>query len=147
MKECLNCKKEYEPKRDTSKFCSVSCRVLYNRGKPKQQKVNPIDQMIVIRDEMVDTMFKIRALVENAPVGSFNGPRLSEPFNGDDPLHPGNKKPALGYNELRELIEAATSSTELHKAWKEVEKNKELAGWQTRELGKLKEHQRTKIDF
>lgn len=54
---------------------------------------------------------------------------------------------ALGYNELQALIEGATSATEIHKAWKQVEKNKELAGWHLRELEKLKEYQRTKIQF
>lgn len=36
MKECLHCKKEYEPKRAHSKFCSTSCRVMYNRNHPKE---------------------------------------------------------------------------------------------------------------
>ena|SRR5690349_4426604 len=53
----------------------------------------------------------------------------------------------LSYNELREVIEAATSSMQLQAAWKQVEKNKELAGWQIKILNQLKENQRTKIDF
>jgi hypothetical protein len=32
-------------------------------------------------------------------------------------------------------------------AWKKVEKNKSLAGWQHRQLNNLKELQRTKLDF
>jgi len=36
MKECLHCKKQYEPKRAHSKFCSTSCRVMYNRNHPKE---------------------------------------------------------------------------------------------------------------
>ena len=40
MKECLNekCKKEFENKKDTAKFCSTSCRVIWhrkNKGNPK----------------------------------------------------------------------------------------------------------------
>jgi hypothetical protein len=57
------------------------------------------------------------------------------------------KESVLSYNELQALIESATSATELHKAWKQVEKNKELAGWHLKELEKLKEYQRTKIVF
>lgn len=53
----------------------------------------------------------------------------------------------ISYNELRDLIELATSSMQLHAAWKQVEKNKELANWQVKELGKLKDYQQTKIDF
>ena len=41
MKECAWCKKEYEAKRETSKFCSDSCRVMQyrnnNKGKPKKE--------------------------------------------------------------------------------------------------------------
>src|SRR5688572_18658331 len=34
----------------------------------------------------------------------------------------GRSDEPLGYNELRDAISATTSSTELHKAWKQVEK-------------------------
>ena len=35
MKECLNCKKEFEPKKRHGKFCCANCRVAYNRKHPK----------------------------------------------------------------------------------------------------------------
>lgn len=59
----------------------------------------------------------------------------------------GQPNDLLSYNELRDAISVATSSTELHKAWKQVEKNKELASWQVKVLSQLKEDQRSKIDF
>ena len=39
MNKCLNesCKKEYESKRLTSKFCSISCRVIHHRKVGKQK--------------------------------------------------------------------------------------------------------------
>ena len=39
MNKCLNesCKKEYESKRLTSKFCSTSCRVIHHRKVGKQK--------------------------------------------------------------------------------------------------------------
>lgn len=39
MKECLWCKEQYENKRESSKFCSTSCRVMWNKkyGKKKGQ--------------------------------------------------------------------------------------------------------------
>lgn len=91
-----------------------------------------------------ETLLKIKQLVANTP---YNSPKLPVDFVGDEPLHSANTRPVLSYNELRDLIQAATSSVELHKAWKEVEKNKELASWQLKELGKLKDYQQTKIDF
>lgn len=38
MKQCLNCKNFFEEKKETAKYCSVSCRVAWNRknkDKPK----------------------------------------------------------------------------------------------------------------
>lgn len=135
MKECLNCKKEYDSKRDTSKFCSTSCRVRwYQRHSRGKSKVTPMD-MQELYNAVLNAVNGINA--RNGQPPAFAGVFVPEKAN----------ESALSYNELRGVIEAATSSSELHKAWKEVEKNKELAGWQTRELGKLKEHQRTKIDF
>lgn len=37
--KCLNCSKEFHPKKETRKYCSDSCRVMYNR---KHGKKNPI---------------------------------------------------------------------------------------------------------
>lgn len=34
MNNCLNCGKEYAPKRVTSKYCSDACKVAFNRNKP-----------------------------------------------------------------------------------------------------------------
>ena len=62
-----------------------------------------------------------------------------------DPFPEGRAE--LGYNDLVTIICAATSAAELHSAWKLVEKAKGLAAWHLRELTKLKELQRTKIDF
>ena len=39
MKNCLNCTEEFEEKRETAKFCSTSCRVMYNRKHGKNGKI------------------------------------------------------------------------------------------------------------
>lgn len=39
MKECLHCKEKFQEKRDTAKFCSTSCRVMYSR-KNKKPKIS-----------------------------------------------------------------------------------------------------------
>lgn len=133
MKECLNCTKAYSAKRASSKFCSVNCRVLYHQ-KHGKSKIKPAD---------LQAMFSAVLTAVNS-INARNGqsPATVAAFVPEKP-----KEIVLTYNELQELIGYATSSTELHKAWKEVERNKELVGWQVRELGKLKELQRTKIDF
>jgi hypothetical protein len=133
MKECLNCKKTYNAKRASSKFCSVNCRVLYHQ-KHGKAKIKTAD---------LQEMFNAVLTAVNS-INAKNGqpPASVTAFIPEKP-----KDSVLSYNELRALIEAATSSMELHKAWKEVEKNKELVGWQIKILNQLKENQRTKIDF
>jgi hypothetical protein len=144
MVECLNCKIQFQEKRSTAKFCSNKCRAAFSRKKKEVGQESIFSKMVAFQDELSGTLLKIKQLVANTP---YDAPKLPKNFIGDEPLHPANLNPVLSYNELRGLIEAATSGTELHKAWKEVEKNKELVSWQLRELGKLKELQRTKIDF
>jgi hypothetical protein len=48
MKQCLQCKKEFQSKKDTAKYCSVSCRVMWNRknGKKKQAEKNAFDKIL-----------------------------------------------------------------------------------------------------
>lgn len=133
MKECLNCTKPYNAKRASSKFCSVNCRVLYHQ-KHGKAKIKPVD---------LQAMFNAVLTAVNG-INARNGqPPASAAVFAPEKL----REAALSYNELRGLVEGATSSTDLHKAWKEVEKNKELAGWQIKTLNELKETQRTKIDF
>lgn len=103
-----------------------------------------LSKVLLVQEELTETLLKIKQLVANTP---YNAPRLPDNFIGDEPLHPMNLKPVLSYNELMGLIQEATSSTELHKAWKEVERNKELASWHLKKLNEEKELQRTKIDF
>ena len=140
MKECLNCKKQYNAKRASSKFCSVNCRVLYHQ-KHGKAKIKTVDLQVMF-NAVLNAVNNIN--LKNGHPEAITAP-ISAESNQPERLE-GGRQP-LGYNELRELIEKATSSTELHKAWKEVEKNKSLVGWQIKILGQLKENQRTKIDF
>lgn len=36
MRQCLNCKKDFEYKREAAKFCSNKCRAAYNRAHPQE---------------------------------------------------------------------------------------------------------------
>jgi hypothetical protein len=135
MKECLWCKEQYEHKKESSKFCSTSCRVMWNRKYGKKKGQLEVNELQDLYNSILTAVNSINAKNGQPPaIASVFVPEVS-------------KEAVLGYNELRELIEAATSSSELHKAWKQVEKNKELVGWQIKILSQLKENQRTKIDF
>lgn len=67
MKECLWCKKEYEPKKETSKFCSTSCRVMWNRkyGKKKNQVTS--DQLQELYNSVLAAVNAINALNDQPP--------------------------------------------------------------------------------
>lgn len=58
MKNCLNCNKEYEDKRPSSRFCSDNCRVLNykkNKGLPKKNKgLSLEDKIDFIFNKMIE---------------------------------------------------------------------------------------------
>jgi predicted nucleic acid-binding Zn ribbon protein len=50
MKECLKCKKQFESKTGKAKFCSTSCRVMYNRKQPKKNVVTHFHLMALYNE-------------------------------------------------------------------------------------------------
>ncbi len=135
MKECLWCKEEYEAKKDTSKFCSTSCRVMWNRKYGKKKGQVGVNEL----QELYDSIL--------AAVNSINAQNGQPPALAAVIITETKKEAVLGFNELRALIESTTSEAQLQNAWEEVEKNKDLGGWQIKILKQLKEHQQTKLDF
>jgi hypothetical protein len=51
MIKCLYCEEEFEPKRETAKYCSDSCRVMYNRKYGKKNVVTKF-QMQTLYNEI-----------------------------------------------------------------------------------------------
>jgi len=81
MRECLECKKEYENQRETSKFCSTKCRVKHNR---KSQKTKSKIQMDVLYNailDMVTNMPKNTPMSEMASKAVYNHP-IYKPASG-----------------------------------------------------------------
>jgi hypothetical protein len=55
--KCLNCKKEFEPKRITAKFCKDSCRVRYFQKFGKKEKgLTAKQQLNVIYNKILDVL-------------------------------------------------------------------------------------------
>lgn len=82
MKECLWCKKEYSPKRDTSKFCSTSCRVMHHHKFGKKDKVTSV-QMQVLYNAI---MGKLGGINYAEPQKSYDAPKFPSNFKEDEPL-------------------------------------------------------------
>lgn len=123
---CLHCNKwikQPEGKREKL-FCNNTCRSNYWYSKNKKGK------------SLINQSSKIHI-----------PPKLPSTFEKDEPLSFEKLKSEISYNEAQSLITNATSSFELQNAWQQINTKKDWPSWQMRELTKLKENQRTKIDF
>ncbi len=61
MRECLKCKKDISGKHESAKFCSTSCRVMWNRN-PKNKKekgLTELQQMKVMYNALMEKIDKI----------------------------------------------------------------------------------------
>lgn len=59
MKECLKCKKDISGKHESAKFCSTSCRVMWNRkNKNKVEKI----KASVIHNEIMGALSEMKEL-------------------------------------------------------------------------------------
>lgn len=59
MKECLYCKKEFEPITERRKFCKDSCRVMYNRKYGKKDEIKPF-QMKALYNELMEAISELK---------------------------------------------------------------------------------------
>ena len=72
MKECLHCKKQFQEKKDTAKYCSDSCRVMFNRNKPKVKKEGITElKMEVLYNAMLDWVSKVNFVPPT--IDAYNG--------------------------------------------------------------------------
>lgn len=55
MKECLWCKKEFQEKKPTAKYCSTSCRVMFNKKHGKKNELKPF-QMQVLYNQIMEAV-------------------------------------------------------------------------------------------
>jgi hypothetical protein len=58
MKECLQCKKEFDAKRDSAKYCSDNCRVKWNRKNAVKKDISPV-QLQVLYNSLLEMVGKI----------------------------------------------------------------------------------------
>jgi hypothetical protein len=134
MKQCLNCNKEYEAKREASKFCSTSCRVMWNRAQPKGK--NKVTQM-----DMQELYNAVLGAINS--INTKNGQPEAVAFVFEQR---GRELPIMTYDNAKVMIGVCTSAVQLEDAWRQILKQ-EWAGWQKRELERLKELQQTKLEF
>lgn len=61
MKECLWCKKEFQEKKETARYCSTSCRVMFNRKFPKKKDDISKTQLQVIYNAILEKVGELKA--------------------------------------------------------------------------------------
>jgi len=145
MKECLHCKGQFEEKRESAKFCSTSCRVMFNRknkGKSKLVFKSPSEVM----DKLAALDLKIDKILYQTPTPeSYDGKKMN-PVN-DEPLSFSKLKaeiqPQDKYGEYAAAIQNAQDMDELEAVgrrikasgllWKEKQ-NLQLLGQQIAKL-------------
>jgi len=118
MKECLNCKNQYQERRSTSKFCSNKCRAAFARKNEKYGQESLLSKVLLVQEELTDTLLKIKQLVANTP---YNAPKLPVDFVGDEPLHPANTRPILIHNTPAKI---PASNEVIQKQIDEIKKEK-----------------------
>lgn len=61
MRECLKCKKDISDKHEKAKFCSTSCRVMWNRNpaNKKQKGLTELQQVKVLCTAIMDRIDKM----------------------------------------------------------------------------------------
>lgn len=57
MKQCLNCEKQFNEKKETAKYCSTSCRVMWNRkNKDKPKTLNAEQRLTIIYNKIMEAI-------------------------------------------------------------------------------------------
>jgi hypothetical protein len=74
VKKCLKCNKNFEAKKETAKYCSVSCRVMFNRKVDKNEKVEKEKSLLM------QTQVLLNSVVEM--VGKINYGVVPTSFDG-----------------------------------------------------------------
>jgi len=97
MKECLHCKKPFQQKRENAKFCSTSCRVMWNRknGNKTKDVIQPF-QMQVLYNSLLDAINKLGTNNQLPPV-------IGAVITETKPLVSNNKSFQQYMNEISDL--------------------------------------------
>jgi len=123
MKGCLHCKKEFEAKKETAKFCSTSCRVMWNRknGNKTKDAIQPF-QMQVLYNSLLEMIDKVGKNNQLPPViGTIIAQKSELPVSGKTFQQYMNEIADLEYEQ-----EFKDKATEIQSATNLSQKQKDL---------------------
>jgi hypothetical protein len=113
MKQCLECEKPFEAKRESAKFCSVNCRVKWNRKNGNKTPVKPI-QVQVLYNAMMDMVSNFK-FTPTTP-SSYDAPKIpivNDEYGQFSPPKPLKRRSYESYREGKRECETAEQWEEL----------------------------------
>jgi hypothetical protein len=98
----LHCNKEFEEQKDTAKYCSTSCRVMFNRNKPKKDKtISTETKLEVLYNSILEMVGKISDLPKDYQSITHVGVMKS---NGEvEPMFPIKQKLRRSFENYQQL--------------------------------------------
>ncbi len=102
MKQCLHCKKDFEEKRETAKYCSTSCRVMFNRNKPKEKKVFTTESKLEV---LCNTVMDMLTNIKFSPTAnsSFDGKNTNGFILDETAMFPTKPKIRRSFENYQQL--------------------------------------------
>ena len=120
-RQCLKCEKKFTAKRDNTKFCSVSCRVGWNRKNgEKKEKVN----QAVLINTLLEKLSKVNFISISEPV--FDSPKKNF-GNYDEPPQYVEQKTVSGFDDFMIQLKDCRTITEIENVVKEIKVSAFLA--------------------
>lgn len=120
MRECLKCKKDITGKHESAKFCSTSCRVMYNRKHGKKNEIKPV-QMQVLYNSIMEAVEKI-----SFPPIKVTNPNTFETFTGIQNVITQKPQKQRSYESYREAKRECETPEDWERLREEIEADQYL---------------------
>jgi len=124
IKVCLWCKKEYEAKKESSKYCSTSCRVMYNRKPATKGTISKLD-IITIYNEFKAAIQEFGNVKVSAPLKSYDAPKM--PISTKDEFPQYEQPKIMFFSDYYDKVGKAKTIPEIEKLVDKAFKDENVA--------------------
>jgi hypothetical protein len=145
MKECLQCQKHFEAKRDSAKYCSDKCRVQWNRLNPKPGNTVSKIQIQALYNLMMDKLGTVGSI--QPQISPFIGKALVDEPLSFDTLKEAAIRKVSRYDFYIDKINAVSELSQFQPLVKEIENDKDLTPQQINKLKMIAVERSKGFDF
>lgn len=110
MKECLWCKKDISEMKESAKFCSTSCRVMYNHKFGAKNQIKPYQAQIIL-GQINEALAEFKGLLKSNGMSIRD---LNQPTNQIKPIT--DHKPATNTSYFVEPEKPSMPTIDAYKA-------------------------------